>query len=263
MTQAGLFQHVRQDELAIRDRLIGFAATAANEYRPVVTPFLNPRSQVLAELAAEQAGVKLQANGGFTGAEWARVLFFPDYYEPQAEDYELQLLEVQYPQKFDQLRHSDILGALMNSGVARNVFGDIVGDAGRWQFATSMQMADFFKMNVQRIGRGKVELLAVDTPLRPHSDWQEHELILSSLRLDELIASAFGLARTRSKSLVQSGAVQVNWHEEKRADYQIAPSDMVSVREHGRVSLDQLLGLTQKEKWRAVIRVIDKRTYSN
>lgn len=263
MTQAGLFQHVRPDEMAMRDRLVSLAATAANEYRPVLTNFLDPRSQVIATLAAEQAGVHMQANGMFTGAEWARVLFYPDYYEVQADDFVLQLLEVRYPQKFEQLRHSDILGALMNSGIVRNVFGDIVGDSGRWQFVTSKQMAGFFTMNIDRIGRGKVELTPVTAPLHPHSDWQERELLLSSLRLDELVAAAFSLPRVRSKDLVQRGSVQVNWHDEKRADYQIAPSDMVSVREHGRVSLDQLLGLTHKEKWRAVIRVIDKRTYSN
>lgn len=57
--------------------------------------------------------------GAYPGAEMQRGLAYPAYYQPTEDDFELQLLEINYPQKFAELHHRQVMGAVLSTGVER------------------------------------------------------------------------------------------------------------------------------------------------
>lgn len=260
MPNAGALHGLRPAERPLLARLTEMANQAASEYRPILTAFLNPRQRVLAEMAAEAAGVEMHANGGFAASEMQRVLFAPDYFVPEATDYAVVVLECNYPAKFTTLHHSTILGSFVHHGLDRSAFGDIITDGTQWQVAVSAQMVAFIQTEIGQIGRTKVswQPVAAQRVLRPDVPWHELTTVVAATRVDAVVAAGFNLSRSQVKELVAGGHIQVNWLPESRGDAQLVPADMVSVRGYGRVQLQDIFGLTTKNRWRVSLRVLKK-----
>lgn len=252
-------QHFRPDEAALIDQVADWISTAINQYRPVLTYFLNPRQRYIAQtLANREDGVKLASDGAWPGAEMQRLLFYPTYYQPQLADFELTVLEVNYPTKFTELHHRQIMGTLIGEGLERNAFGDILGDNGRWQVVVTKTMARYLQTNVHHIGRAKIKWLPVadDDILRPVEEWERLTTTVTSLRLDSVVATAFNYSRNRAKQLVERGLVRRNWEVVNRPDETVVVHDLLSVRHGGRIRIDSDDGATRKNKEKIVLSVV-------
>jgi len=131
---ANVYQHFRKDEHPFVDSVSDWIQKVEDQYAPYLTDFLDPRQAFILESLIGQAGELSYAfYGGYANAERRRALIFPSYYEPTDQDYEIDMLEIVYPIKFGQLSHGKILGTMLNIGVKREFFGDIISDGERWQ----------------------------------------------------------------------------------------------------------------------------------
>ncbi|HJE44299.1 RNA-binding protein [Levilactobacillus namurensis] len=253
-------QHFRPDEAPFIAAVGNWLQQVQDEYRPVLTHFLNPRQVYVATTLARRADIAVRFNGGYPGAEMQRALFYPAYYEPTITDFELSLVRVDYPVKFATLHHSQILGTLLGSGIEREIVGDILTDGQTWQLITETNMVNYLSNQIDRIGRVKARLVLADweSRVRPMDEWTPETATLSSLRLDNIVGSGFHLSRHRAKELIEAGKIRVNWADTEKPDYELAVADLVSVRGFGRIRLDEVAGRTKKEKIRVVLSVLKK-----
>jgi len=254
-----LKQHFRDSEAPFIEQVTGWLQQAADQYRPILTAFLNPRQVYIAQTMVNQLDdVRMTANGGYPQAELKRVLFYPDYYEPQAADFQLTLFEGVYPVKFATLKHGQILGTLANSGVERDVFGDIISDGTTWQFFCETEMADYFSDQIDRIGKTKLHLTAqpLESAIDAQNDWETITTTVSSLRADSVIKAAFNLSRHHAKEMIEGSHVRLNWADLNKADYELALLDMLSVNHYGRVRLVEIGGETKKARLRISLNII-------
>lgn len=83
-------------------------------------------------------------------------------------------------------------------------------------------------------------------------------MLVSSLRLDVVIAAAFNVSRAKAQELIDSDQVQVNWAQESKKDRQVSLKDVISVRKFGRISLESLSGQSKKDKIKAVFNIIHR-----
>lgn len=254
-------QHFRKEEAPIIDRLNTAIAQAASEYRPVLTEFLDPRERFIATtLMGTHDDVRLHSFGGYPDAERRRVIFAPTYFTPGDDDFAIAAVAIHYPEKFAALGHSQVLGTLANSGVARATFGDIVSDGHVWQTLVVANMVDWLMANVTRIGKISVRLESIDlaTVVRPETDWESVEVSMTSVRLDSLISHAYHLSRARAKALVEADKVRLNFALVTAPDLAVGVADIVSVRGFGRIRIQDVLGVTKKGKTRLALDVIHK-----
>ncbi|USS87260.1 RNA-binding protein [Fructilactobacillus hinvesii] len=252
-------QHFRSSELPFLRQASDWIEQAATEYRPILTEFLNARERYLLEtLVNRQPDLRLQSNGGYPQAEMQRGLVFPDYFTPMDQDFELALLEINYPEKFATLQHRQVLGSLMGSGIERNVLGDIISDGNRWQLITKQEIAPFLRQTVTEMGRTKVTLAPqpFTNLLQVQDNAQAVHTTLPSLRLDVVIATLFRVSRAVAKELVTRGKVRLNWFTYEKPDYELAIHDLVSVRGFGRIKLNENDGFSKKGKIKAEFDVI-------
>lgn len=252
-------QHFRADETGIIDKINGMILTAHSQYRPVLSDFLNPRELYIARtLVNRQDDVKMASNGGYEGAEMQRAIFYPDYYQPRMADFNLQLFIIDYPAKFAELHHRQVMGTLIGDGLERSAFGDILHDNQNWQVIIKQEIDDFVLKQVDRIGRNHIRMktASFDEIIRPEDDYEDSQISVSSLRLDTIISSAFHYSRNRSKDLIKHGDVRVNWKTEERPDYELAVNDMVSVRHAGRFKIVDNTGKNKKQHWRLQLAII-------
>ena len=88
MVNSEVYQHFRAEEKPLIDSLNDYINQAQNEYRPILTHFLDPRQQHITQFLLQADDmIKVKADGGFAQAERKRLLFYPDYYEPQTKDF--------------------------------------------------------------------------------------------------------------------------------------------------------------------------------
>lgn len=247
-----IYQHYRKSEHAFVDRVLDWQRHVEDVYVETLTPFLNPREQQIAKQIIGQYGdVKLASFGGFTAAEQQRVAFYPPYREPADLNFQVQVFRICYPQQFKTLTHPEVLGALMGLDLARSCFGDIVIFDGDVQFATEAELAPFLKQEFQQVGRIGIKLEGVPraeiNPATASGEWGT--ILLSSWRLDAVLAEGFHLSRQKAKKAIQAGLVKVNWAEISNPAYPLAVGDLLSFRGHGRLSLGEEQGRTRKDRY--------------
>ncbi|KRN75717.1 hypothetical protein IV73_GL000212 [Weissella kandleri] len=254
-------QHFRPEEAQFVDQAQGLVNQVVNEYRPVLSNFLNPRQRyILQTLVNRQADIKVTFHGGFDQAENQRALIYPDYYAVQLDDFQVTLLEIKYAEQFETLRHSSILGALIHAGLKRESFGDLIHADQRWQLAISKPLVAFLQLELTRIGHVKIqfEVIPLAKQLPNSLDGELKDLLISALRLDILVANGYNIPRSQAKELIERGQVRVNWVTREQPDLQVGINDLISVRRHGRLIIDAVNGQTKKDKWRLSLRIIRK-----
>lgn len=258
---ANVYQHFRTDEHPFIDTVEQWIEQVTMQYAPVLTEFLDPRqAYILETLVRQTSDLKFQFFGGYEAAERTRCLIFPDYYEPAQEEFDIVLYEINYPKKFTTLSHGKILGTLIGTGVKREFFGDIISDGDAWQVFIAKEVHSFVELQVTKMGNVSVRLEKCDYTqiLMPKDGWSEERTTVSSLRLDTVISSVFNISRQRSKQLIESGKIKVNWTETVRPDFILDLLDIVSIRGFGRLQIQGLEGATKKEKIRLLLGVLRK-----
>ena len=259
MDNLNVKQHFRPDEGPLIDQIQDWLETVRDQYRPILTWFLNPRQRyILTTMVNQDDQIKVAFNGGFANAEMQRALIFPDYYQPQDSDFELQLLTIDYPRKFAELHHRQIMGSLLSSGIDRNVFGDILVHDQDWQVIVDTKMVTYIQGHVTQVGKIHISFLpqAMSAVIQSQSDWEELSTTVVSLRLDAIVATAFNYSRNRAKLVIEHGLVRVNWQEVSRPDFTVAIFDQLSVRHAGRVQLQVVNGYNKKQKIRISLGII-------
>lgn len=256
-----IYQHFRDDEQTFIDQVIDWIAQVENQYAPYLTNFLNPRQQFIVQSVLGQYDeIEHMAFGGHEDAEQQRVFIYPPYYEPTKEDFEIRLIEINYPTKFAELTHGQIMGTVLGSGISRETLGDIINNGERWQFFIDEKMQDYIFLNVDHIGRTNVNLEAfpLEEVVEMTDKWAIEEIVVSSLRIDVVLAGALNLSRNRAKTMVNDKRIKVNWVEIERPDMDVEEHDIVSIRGHGRVQIRQQLGTTRKDNIVLEIGMIDR-----
>ncbi|QIL46948.1 RNA-binding protein [Vagococcus coleopterorum] len=256
-----VFQHFRKDEHPFVELTNDWIVKAAEQYMPVLTDYLDPRQAfIVKSLVGTHQDLKVEFDGGFEKAERVRAVIYPDYHQVSESDFDLTLLEINYPEKFAELSHGKILGTLMGTGLKREYFGDIITDGSKWQFFIQTDKVNYVITQLDKVGRFPVSLTEVPLTNLVHfkEEWSEEQLTVSSLRLDTVIASVFKISRQRAKVLVEGNKVKVNWAETTKLDFMLEDLDVISIRGFGRIQVRRILGRTKKDKLRLEIGVLRK-----
>ena len=172
-------------------------------------------------------------------------------------DLNISLLEINYPQKWSELTHSQILGVLTHLGIELDTFGDIINDEnGNWQFFVKTELKDYFLDQIDRIARTKVKLheLPLSKALVQEDDSIEKTTVAVSLRLDAIVSAITNLSRSQVKKIIEAGEVKLNWHLVTQSNIIISVQDMLSIRHYGRYEIIDLTA-TKKGKKRLKIKL--------
>jgi len=247
-----IYQHFRDNEREFIDLAMDWVQKAEFEFRPYLTHFLDPRQKYIVDtLVGQTIDVQVETFGGVRNAERKRALIFPDYYQPAEDDFGISVLEIVYPSKFHELKHGQILGTILGSGLKREMIGDILTDGKTWQVVVDKNIEFFLRTHIDRIGKAAVQLVEVSGAdvLKETNEWNINTSIVSSLRLDAVLSGTLNLSRDKAKKLISSERVKINWSETHKPNIELETNDMVSIRGFGRIQLQEILGRTKKNKY--------------
>lgn len=146
----------------------------------------------------------------------------------------------------EDLTHRDVLGALMNMGIERDVLGDLVCSDGAWHIFCREEMAPHLTgLAKVRNTPVRVEPATEDMSL-PVPRTERVKINASSPRADTVAAHLCGLSRGKALELFRRQMVFVNGLTCEDASRSLKEGDVISLRGHGKYRYIGVSGASKK-----------------
>ena len=212
--------------------------------------FLDPAQAMQADRIARQYGARVSFWGGYPGAERVVACFYPFSDEPASEsEYPIVCLHSRYPEKFSSISHRDLLGSFMSLGLTRSCLGDIIIVGADIYLFAHNQTADFIVQSMESAGRTPLHFCVLDeVPAMPEPKGTRFSAVVSSLRLDGVVAAAYRLSRSEAADMIRAGLVKVDHIVCERVDMSVKENTLFSIRGKGRIRLVSVDGMTRKQR---------------
>lgn len=231
-----------------KKRLIDLSKQANRKGIVLFSDFLNLNEQNIYQQNLKFYESKTESFGGVDFAERQIIAFIPDalYYEWQ---YPITALKITpaYPKFAEKLEHRDILGAFMHLGIDRAKVGDIYVNEDAYYIICEDSIADFFIEQLDKIRHTIVKLSYVPlTDLKAVQKLKDMDGIVTSNRLDSILACVFKLSRSQAIDLLRAEKVFVNGKSIQNPSYSLKNDEIISLRGYGRFVFAGETGTTGK-----------------
>lgn len=216
--------------------------------------FLNEAEVSFANGYLKNQGVNYCFWGGYPLASRCYLCIAP-YDEPNTSEYPFKPFKIN-ARDSAQLSHRDYLGALMSLGIKRDCIGDILilNNHSSVIFLRN-DVASFIKEQLTIIAREGVCVSEYwESILNYEPKYEEINIIVSSMRLDNIVSSCARVSRTEASNLISSELVFLNYSALTKASHTVRENDMLSIRGYGKYKISQQVSTTRKD--RLVIRVL-------
>lgn len=219
------------------------------QYIPTRSDFLDMHQRSLVEsmLKNEKHDCRVEFFGGYDDAERVVCCFLPDYASVES-DSGLAIARVSVTPGGRQLTHRDYLGSLLGLGIKREKTGDIIVRDDGADIVICVELAEFISLNYDKAGRTSlsVEILPIGDLKVAEKSFSEREDTVASLRLDNIISSAFGISRSKAAEAIKKGIVFVNNTECLIIDKDVSEGDKLVLRGRGKAYLTEIGGTSRK-----------------
>lgn len=237
----------REEEILAR-HFVDLSRQADQKGIVTYSDFLNLNEQNIFHSLIPELYSGYQLFGGYEYAERQMIAFLPDALLFPA-DHPIACCRIApVNRKFaEELSHRDVLGSLMSLGIERGQLGDILVKDDRVYVFCHKRILAFLMEELTRIRHTNVELSVVDASeanIRPEVELCE--CIVTSNRLDSIVAAVYKLSRSTASELIKKGCVFVNGRELASGSYVCKPEEIVSVRGYGRIQFLEVCGETKK-----------------
>lgn len=217
--------------------------------KPYFMPFMSERKQAVLFSELKKAYFdNYLFFGGYGNSERKMLGLFFD--EPCEDCFPISAVEFSF-RKCDKLTHRDFLGALMSLGIERETVGDILVEDGRAVVFVKTELSDYIMSQISKVGRVGVKVDDADLSKLPQGrGFEEKTYIVSSLRLDNIVAAACRLSREKTRTVIMADSVCVNFEETKNVSLNLKEDDVFTIRGKGKFVLKSILGTTGKGRIR-------------
>ena len=191
--------------------------------------------------------------GGFEQAERKMFVIYPEKFNSTVVEKNLsnivQIIRIELPDELKgKYTHRDYLGAVIKLGIERKKVGDIIVDSNSADIIVDKDISKFLVENLSSLTRFSKSTITVQNieDLRPVEIRKEEiEIIVSSLRLDNVISELARCSRNKALDIINTERVFVNFECETKKTKQIKPGDMVTIRGRGRFFIKEIIGQTR------------------
>lgn len=209
--------------------------------------FLDLRMQKIAKATAESINNSFMLYGGFEEAERKMFCAFPDYVLDREEAFPISFIEFSYSRP---LSHRDFLGSILSLGIKREVIGDILVGENKSYVIVQNSFAEHIIDNLKKIGNVgvKSKICKKSDVTFFESNFEENTAIISSLRLDCVIAALCNKSRADASKFILSDRVMINHESVLSVSKLVCDGDVISVRSVGKFKIGEVLSKTKKER---------------
>lgn len=252
-----IFKIMGNEQDLLQKRYMDLSRQADRKGIVIYSGFLNLNEQNVLESVKSSLDTSVQLFGGFDYAERKIAAFIPRDLGYEWE-YPIQCLKIMpsHPKFADALTHRDVLGAVMNLGLERSKIGDILCKEDTYYLFCHEQIQEYLHENLCKIKHTAIHIEDVDTfaeTIVP--DFIEKSGIITSNRLDSVVACFCGCSRSEASRLIAAGKVFVMGKEILHNTYNCKEGDILSIRSYGKYIFDNCAGETKKGRQKIKYRI--------
>ena len=185
---------------------------------------------------------KTKYNIFYPNSEAEKVIFYIDKI-PEVILYEIKCNS--------ELRHQDILGTMYSLNISKEMYGDIILDNGHYYIYILKLFQKYFESNFIKVRNSSVELLQLDLNFLANyrRKYDELELIVSSERIDTILANICKTSRNIIKDRVNNKEVLLNNELLKNLSYTLKENDTFSIRKIGKFKYIGIIKTTRSNNY--------------
>lgn len=195
--------------------------------------------------------------GGYEEANRTNCLIYPSNYSKQEviQNYGefIDMIRITLPKSLQgNYQHKDYLGGMMKLGVKREKTGDILYDSTGADLLVQKEITKYLMENLPyltRFSKAKFQVMSVEEIRKIEIQKKKVTVIVSSLRIDTVIAELLGISRTKANELLMQKRVFINYQNETKGAKLIKEDDVIVVRGKGKYEFVQIEGNTRKNKF--------------
>ncbi len=225
-------------------RLRDLRDQSERRYMHTESGFLNEEEQAAARKEFPE-GRLIRYEGGYPGAMKKKVIFLRDEEDDLCD---IVCLRAMTDQRFRNISHRDVLGALMHLQIERRSFGDFWVEEDRIYLYTSAQMGRFLCDNLLRISSLNVSFEVIDEHPAQVFKTKKIKAVIASERADAIVAALAHCSRSEAKQMIRQGRVQLNHVTLVNADEVCDNNVTISIRGTGRFTYLGVTGKTRKDR---------------
>lgn len=161
---------------------------------------------------------------------------------------ELPIVSLYKINTYEKLRHQDILGSILGLNILSSYVGDIIIEGDNYYFYIISDMDGFIKDNLNVIGNKHVsiEKINLDTLKDYERKYAEYEVVVSSLRIDNVISRIINTNRKLVCDKVKNKEIIINYEVLTRNSYVLKEDDVFSIRSYGKYKFIGVVNSTKK-----------------
>lgn len=240
-----------ENDRAVLQRLSDIAELAEKRGRPCFSAFLNEHEQAVAmqhRIISPNDELRF-FSGGFDNAQRRVFCALPQHFDINylnEDDYPFCAVTIIIPKGYE-LSHRDILGSLMALMIKREAVGDILTGEDMAVVFLLKSAAKLVLEELCKIGRVGVKCLYGAPDILPEAfKTEDCAGVVSSMRLDAIVAMLTGMSRAQCVKAISQGLVSQNAQVSDSVSKEVLVGDKISVRGFGKFLIDDVGGLTKK-----------------
>lgn len=262
MNREILNEYREKDDKILLAQVLDKIEACENKNKIENTVFLDLAQSELVQKFINKLKIKnYMSYGGFEQAERKIFVFYPEKFNPEVVAKNLsnivQIVRIQVPDDLKgKYTHRDYLGAVIKLGVKREKIGDIIVDKDGADIIIDKDISKFLLENLgglTRFSKSIITLQNIENLRTVEIRKQEIEIIVSSLRMDNVISELARCSRNKAIDIINMERVFVNFQCETKKTKQIKLGDMITIRGKGRFYIKELVG--QTKSGRTIIKV--------
>lgn len=230
-----VYEHFRGNEEFVK-RMFDRVERTNRTFQVVYTPFLTSAQQeICTQILGKQVLYKM--DGGYEQAEYKCLALCPDVDTFDEVKMPIVCLCASFSMKYGKITHRDVLGALMNLGMRREQFGDILIQEENIYIFVNRDNSSFVQLNCTKVAHFTIQFKPYTGTLNQEIQIQYRSLIVTSLRLDVLVSAIANLSRAKAQALIRSKLVKVDHQILEDCSYLCNNNCILSIRGYGRFCL--------------------------
>ena len=160
----------------------------------------------------------------------------------------IKLLEII---SYDELTHREIMGSLFGLNIDSELFGDIIISNNHYYIMVVEQIYNLIINEFKMVGSHKIQLKEVPLTIldKYQRNYEELELIVSSIRIDNVISSLIGTSREKIKTKFIDDEIVLNYDICHKTNYELKENDIFSIRRYGKYKYIGIVKETKKNNY--------------
>ena len=249
-------KYKNEEERLLVSKLLDKIALVDKQNKIQITDFLSPvELRILKDVLNLTDCKNYRIYGGIEDADRNAIIIFTDKLETvftqEKFDYNSIFSCIRITNCQENYEHKIYIGGCVKLGVKREKIGDIVVFENGADIIVSKDVEKFLVTNLQGLHRfknSKIEIVDINQVTKKEQKFKEMKIIVSSLRLDNVVAELAGTSRNKAVELLKQERVFINYKNETKATKLVVEKDLITVRGKGKFVIDMIEGNTRSGK---------------